>query len=42
MAGWLLPTLGFEIIFMGTAIIIAISIPFSLFMKTSFTSKKSE
>ena len=34
IAGWLLPALGFEAIFLGTAVIIAISIPFALAMKT--------
>lgn len=33
IAGWLLPTIGFESIFLGTAVIIAISIPFALSMK---------
>lgn len=33
MAGWLLPALGFQSLFIGTAIIIAISIPFALGMK---------
>lgn len=42
IAGWLLPTLGFEVIFLGTAIIIAISIPFAFAMKTNISSVVSE
>jgi predicted MFS family arabinose efflux permease len=42
MAGWLLPTLGFEILFMATAIIIAISIPFALAMKVDPSLLKRE
>jgi len=42
IAGWLLPALGFEVIFLGTAIIITISIPFALAMKTNIISVASK
>lgn len=37
IAGWLLPTVGFEALFISTAFIIAISIPFALAMKVNTT-----